>query len=132
MSAPDAGPAKNPQGPDLMEVYKTIFETWRSQVNSYWQRSNYFAAFETAAIAGCWHLASSSRLLEAGASVGLCVLGIWLTVVWYLSNDKTHTYVRHWWNAIGKLEEQVGLAPNDFARQLELQRRGGCRYSRLI
>lgn len=34
-----------------MEVYKTVFETWRAQVDSYWQRSNYFAAFETAALA---------------------------------------------------------------------------------
>jgi len=39
-----------------IEVYKVVFETWRSQVESYWQRSNYFAAFETAALTGCWYL----------------------------------------------------------------------------
>ena len=43
-------------GEQLFTVYQQLFETWRSQVDSYWQRSNYFAAFETAAIAGCWHI----------------------------------------------------------------------------
>lgn len=139
MSAPNVvGPAEKPQGPDLMEVYKTIFDTWRSQVGSYWQRSNYFAAFETAAIAGCWHLAGSSHLLEAGAGAGLCLLGIWLTGVWYQSNKKTHAYVRHWWDAIRKTEEQLGLAPSDFAQQLELaqelgrQGKSGGQYRDLI
>ena len=38
------------------EAYRTIFETWRYEVDSYWQRNNYFAAFETAALAGCWYV----------------------------------------------------------------------------
>jgi hypothetical protein len=33
---------------ERLDLYKIIFETWRSQVDSSWQRSNYFAAFETA------------------------------------------------------------------------------------
>jgi hypothetical protein len=38
---------------DRLEVYKTLFETWRFEVNSHWQRSSYFAAFETVAVAAC-------------------------------------------------------------------------------
>jgi len=52
-----------------MEVYKTIFDTWRSQVDSSWQRSSYFAGFEIAAIGGCWLLASSNDNLALGAGV---------------------------------------------------------------
>ena len=54
--------------PASMEVYKTIFETWRSQVDSYWQRNTYFAAFETAALAGCWYLVEHSHREWAGLS----------------------------------------------------------------
>ncbi len=53
MSAPDATPSPDRRN-DLMEVYKTISDTWRSQVDSSWQRSTYFAAFEIAALGGCW------------------------------------------------------------------------------
>jgi hypothetical protein len=43
------------------EVYKEAFETWRYEVNSYWQRNNYFSAFEIAAIAGCWYVVEHSH-----------------------------------------------------------------------
>ena len=46
-----------------MDVYKVMWDTWRSQVDSYWQRSGYFALFETAAIGGC--LATWRRLAFA-------------------------------------------------------------------
>ncbi len=52
-----------------MEVYKTIFDTWRSQVDSSWQRSSYFAAFEIAAVGGCWLLVSGLTRLPVGAGI---------------------------------------------------------------
>lgn len=100
----------------LLRVYEQIFDTWRSQVDSYWQRSNYFAAFETAAIAGCWHLLEK-RYLRTEITASL--IGIALTIVWAVSNSKTHAYVRHWWKAIIQMEEALHLSPNDFAKQLE-------------
>jgi hypothetical protein len=102
-----------------MEVYKTTFDTWRSQVDSYWQRSNYFALFETAAIGGCWHLVSGGHALPIASGVGFCILGIALTVLWHTNNTKTHGYVRHWWDALMMIERQLHLRPNDFATQLE-------------
>jgi hypothetical protein len=98
------------------DLYKLLFETWRSQVDSYWQRSNYFAAFETVAVAGCWHLLDTKHFWT---EVGLSILGIALTITWFLNNRKTNSYVHHWWSAIIKLEEQMGLKPNDFATQIE-------------
>ena len=74
------------------DLYKVLFDTWRSQVDSYWQRSNYFAAFETVAVAACWHLLDTKHFWT---EVGLSILGILLTITWYLNNRKTHSYVRH-------------------------------------
>jgi hypothetical protein len=110
-----------PQVPrtELLDLYKMTFETWRSQVDSYWQRSNYFALFETAAIGGGWYLVSGARALEILSGVGFSILGICLTVVWYRNNTKTHAYVRHWWDALRTIEERLNLSPNDFATQLE-------------
>jgi len=127
-----------PDSQVLLEVYKTIFATWRSQVDSYWQRSNYFAAFGTAAIAGSWYLVNRSAMPDLGASLLLSMLGIWLTIVWYRSNKKTHMYVRHWWDSLGRIEQRLRIAPSDFAQQLELgqeeqhQRQGGIPYRSLI
>lgn len=102
-----------------MEVYKAVFETWRSQVDSSWQRSNYFAAFETAGLAGGWLLVSGSRIVEVLACSIFSSLGIALTVVWYKNNKKVHTYVRHWWDSVRKCEKELKLAPYDFAEKLE-------------
>ncbi len=100
------------------DLYKLLFDIWRSQVDSYWQRSNYFAAFETVALAGCWRLLDTKHLWT---EVGLSILGILLTITWYLNNRKTHSYVRHWWKAIISLEEQLELKANAFATQIENQ-----------
>jgi hypothetical protein len=140
LAEPTTGPRHAPelsptQRIELIDVYKTTFDTWRSQVDSYWQRSNYFALFETAAIGGCWHLVSGQHAL---AGVGLSLLGIALTVVWYRNNTKTHAYVRHWWDALMAIESHLHLGPNDFATQLERKQEerhkseGDTAYRRLI
>lgn len=51
-----------------LEVYRNAYETWRFEVDSYWQRNAYFAAFETAAIGGCWYLLEKPYLVMAGSS----------------------------------------------------------------
>ncbi len=138
MSTPVVSPLSPQERNELMDVYKTLFETWRSQVDSYWQRSNYFAVFETAAVSGCWILISGSRMVEIVAGLVLSILGIGLTMVWHHSNDKTHTYVLHWWDSIRNIETRLNLAPNDFAEQLTQaqeirhQRDGGIQYRDLI
>jgi hypothetical protein len=94
----------------LFKVYEQIFQTWRWQVDSYWQRSNYFAAFETAAIAGCWLvLTAKDRHIWAGSI--LSGLGVILTIAWFYNNHKTHKYISHWWESLRKLEtnEKIGL-----------------------
>ena len=71
---------------ELLDVYKSLFETWRFQVNSHWQRSSFFAAFETVALAACWKLfADKPNTCTAILGVVLAVLGFFLTVVWFLN-----------------------------------------------
>jgi hypothetical protein len=118
----------SPNGEKQLEVYKTIFETWRSQVDSSWQRSTYFAAFEIAAVGGCWLLVSDFRRLPVGAGIVFSVGGFLLTRIWYRSTRKTQAYVRHWWESM--LDVEDGLAPYDFARQLEA--RGEDEYRKLL
>ncbi len=115
-------PTPPPNHNELMEVYKTIFDTWRSQVDSSWQRSSYFAAFEIAAIGGCWLLVSGDRRLPIEAGIGFSVGGFLLTVIWAVSTSKMHEYVRHWWDSIQKIEAALALSPHDYAEQLEFKR----------
>jgi hypothetical protein len=108
---------------ELLDLYKSLFDTWHFQVDSHWQRSSYFAAFETVAVAGCW------KLLEGqyAAELPLATLGIGLTVVWILNNNKTHEYARYWLGAVceieRKLEERSGEYGIDFAVKILNRRR---------
>ena len=103
----------------MSEVYKATVETWRSQVDSSWQRSTYFATFEIAAVAGCWILVSHCQRLQIAAGAAFSLGGLALTVIWYLSTKKTSEYVHHWWDSIRTIERDLLLAPYDFAQQLE-------------
>jgi len=120
---------------ELLEVYKSLFDTWRFEVNSHWQRSSYFAAFETVAIAACWKLLtdlSGSRWL--GAVV--VVLGILLTAVWFLNNNKTHFYAVYWLKAVSKIENTLvqrgGEEGIDFATQILSRPRHPIRHRHLV
>src|SRR5258708_17300276 len=118
MSEPNATMPDGRNG--MMGVYKAIFDTWRSQVDSSWQRSNYFAAFEIAAIGGCWLLVSDEkRLLPVAAGIAFSIGGLWLTRIWYRSTKKTQAYVRHWWESLIEVENGLGLNAFAFAQQLE-------------
>jgi hypothetical protein len=90
---------------ERLEVYKAVFETWRFEVNSHWQRSSYFAAFETVAIAACWKLLDESRSVWAGTV--LAVLGVLLTEIWRRNNDKTHFYAEYWLRKVTELEKSL-------------------------
>jgi hypothetical protein len=106
---------------ERLNLYKTIVETWRSQVDSSWQRSSYFAAFETAAFGGCWLLVRDNALLSIGAAIAFSFGGILLTTIWYCSTIKTSGYVRHWWKSIIAIEAdlRMNLQHYDYARQLD-------------
>ena len=118
---------------DLAESYKAVLETWRFQVNSYWQRSSYFAAFETVAIAGYWKLISEPGVPKCEAIV-FGILGIALTIVWWLSNRRTHDYVRHWWRSLIDLEAKLQLQPEgtDYATRIEEMKKSGLCYRDLV
>jgi hypothetical protein len=89
---------------DTQARYELTFETWRFQVDSYWQRSSYFAAFETAALAGVWEVLVSRHWYTA---LVFSILGMALTRAWFLNNRKMHSYVRYWWEALGKMEDHL-------------------------
>ena len=104
---------------ELIELYKSLFETWRFEVNSHWQRSSYFAAFETVALAACWKLTFDSRPAWAGEE--LSILGILLTSVWLLNNNKTHAYAVYWLKQVANVEARLiqrGEPGIDFANQI--------------
>jgi hypothetical protein len=120
-------------GEQLFKVYEELFETWRSQVDSYWQRSNYFAAFETVAIAGCWHVLNVEhvgRQLWAGSMMS--VLGIALTIVWLFNNSKTHGYVLYWWESLKDIEMKAGLTTQQLDYVKRQEGGGFPRYSCLL
>ena len=93
------------------ELYKTIFATWRSQVDSYWQRSNYFAVAETAALAGCWYIVEHHH---PWPGLLFSLLGITLTIVWFLSSVAVHRYIDYWWKSIMKIEAKLSLRDEGF------------------
>jgi hypothetical protein len=108
---------------DLLAVYKSVFETWRFQVNSHWQRSSFFSAFETIALGACWKLfADNSNMGAVYLGAFLSCLGVVLSIVWLLINRKTHQYARYWLESVAKLEirlmEHTGDSEIDFAGRI--------------
>lgn len=94
------------------EVYRTIFETWRYEVDSYWQRNNYFAAFETVALAGAWYVIEH-RYYWSGLIFSL--LGIASTIVWLVTSIAVHRYIKYWWQSIKNIEAALSLEDYKFA-----------------
>jgi hypothetical protein len=88
------------------EVYREVLQTWRYEVDSYWQRNNYFSAFETAAIAGCWYVVEHSHPWVASA---FSILGATSAVIWLITSVAVHKYVNYWWNAIKDVESSLSL-----------------------
>ena len=113
----------------LAELYKSIWETWRFQVTSNWQRSSYFAAFETVALAGVWKVLAESR------PIGLifCTLGAALTLFWWLNDRRTYRYARHWWESLQAVEAKRQLPPGlNLVSQLEKKKKGMLQYRYIV
>jgi hypothetical protein len=85
----------------VIQLYWAILETWAAQVDSYWTRTNYFAAFEIAAVAGTWAVLNANDLVVGRCSL---LLAFFLTASWIFSNVKSHDYVMYWWKALGEIE----------------------------
>jgi hypothetical protein len=75
----------------------TAWENWRFQVDSGWNRSNYFAILETVAIAGAW------QVLEHGqhpkTALFFAFLGFVSTLIWFLNDLINHAYILYWWKS---------------------------------
>lgn len=96
--------SERPKRDVLQEVYGEIFATWRYEVDSYWQRNNYFAAFETAALAGCWYVVEHGHGLSG---LGFSVLGLASTIIWLITSIAVHSYIRYWWSSIQETERKL-------------------------
>lgn len=90
----------------VKQVYQTTVETWRYEVDSYWQRNNYFAAFETAALAGCWYVVEHS---QPWPGLAFSFLGLISAIIWYITSLAVLKYVRYWWGAIKTAESKLSL-----------------------
>jgi hypothetical protein len=95
-----------------LEVYKNTFETWRFEVDSYWHRNTYFAAFETAAIAGCWYLLEKGKV---PIGLSFAVLGGVLTLIWFWNNVAVHRYIKYWWGSVQASEKALSLQERKIA-----------------
>jgi hypothetical protein len=89
------------------ERFNACLNTWQSQVASYWQRTSYFALFETAAITATWKVIESGHWVT---SIFACAAGLFLTRVWYLSNSRMWEYVTYWWTRAAAIEKSWELA----------------------
>jgi hypothetical protein len=97
----------------LVQIYWAIFEAWSAQVNSYWTRTNYFAAFELAAIAGSWVVLDDKKLIVGHRSLLIVavptgLLAIALTAAWIFSNVKSYDYHIYWWSVLKTIESRGG------------------------
>ena len=101
-------------------VYRTIFETWRCQVDWFWQRNNYFAAFETAALAGCWYVVEHSH---PWVGLAFAVAGLGSTIAWLLTSLGTHRYADYWLKSIQHIELELSL--KDFGCDFMTKHRRG-------
>ena len=86
---------------ELTGLHKEGFETWRFQIESYWTRNAYFGVFEVAALGGVWTISKDLHLWSGGLAA---VAGASLTVVWWLSNDRQHEYVKFYWEKLIEFE----------------------------
>jgi hypothetical protein len=111
----------------LVQIYWAIFETWSAQVDSYWTRTNYFAALEVAAIAGSWVILHDDGMLGHRSlliTVDLAVALV-LTAARIFSNLKSYDYHMYWWDALDEIEKGAGwtsMHPN-YVSEHERRRR---------
>ena len=88
---------------ELQEVYRNVYDTWRFEVDSYWERNSYFAAFEVAAIAGCWYVIEK----HGGMGAILSSLGFASSLLWLWNNVAVHSYIEYWWHSAKTIESEL-------------------------
>ncbi len=112
--APRPLPGDTSQREDtLVQIYWAIYETWSAQVDSYWTRTNYFTAFEAAALAGTWIVFDDKAITKSHwyilvAALIILLLAIVLTTAWIFSNIKSYDYHIYWWGLLGTIEKDKG------------------------
>lgn len=84
------------------------WENWRFQVDSGWNRSNYFAVVETIALAGAWQVLQSCYLKTG---LFFTFLGLLSTIIWFLNDLINHTYILYWWRSTNE--------PHDYEKKAE-------------
>ncbi len=71
-----------------------------------WQRNSYFAAFETAALAGCWFVVEHA---QPWPGLAFSVLGLISAIIWLITSIAVLQYIRYWWSAVKSIEGQLCL-----------------------
>jgi len=80
----------------------SAWENWRFQVNSGWNRSNYFAVVETIALTGAWQVLQRREYPKT--ALFFAFLGLLSTIIWLLNDLVNHAYILHWWRATDQSE----------------------------
>jgi len=87
-----------------VEIYRLMVETWRWQIGSNWQRTDYFAAFQTALL-----LAAGKIILDWHFRAGIVtsIFGLALNIGWVLNDMKAGSYINYWWEAAKRAEAEL-------------------------
>jgi hypothetical protein len=110
---------------NLVQLYWAILERWGAQVDSYWTRTNYFAVFEVAAIAGMWVVLDDKDITIRHwyvVAISLLIV-IVLTAGWIFSNLKSYDYHMYWWSVLREIERDNGWSVSpDYVSAYETRR----------
>ena len=86
------------------------WENWRFQVDSGWNRSNYFAVVETVALAGAWQVLDQNKYPKT--ALFFAFLGLISTIIWFLNDLINHTYILYWWRSANASQDYEKEAKN--------------------
>lgn len=83
-----------------IDSFKTAFEARNLEITLFWTRSNYFLLLNTVIFSGLLF-----RITDTMVSMGLSLLGLLSSVLWFLVNSGSRFWILRW---EGKLEEIEG------------------------
>ncbi len=92
----------------LQQDFKTALDIWQFQINSYWSRNSFFAAFHSAIMAAVWQVsknAASMAPLRKLTAEGICYAGTFLAFVWLVNSIRVHQYITYWWTRAASIEK---------------------------
>jgi hypothetical protein len=99
----------------LQEDFKTALNIWQFQINSFWSRNSFFAAFHSAIMAAVWQISKNASMMAPGrrlAATGFCYAGIFLSLVWLVNNVRVHQYIVYWWTRASSIEKLLNREEN--------------------